>query len=96
MARYDWFADAFGASATDIRQKLVEEAWFGRTVTPRPRGGHGRDAEDGPMAERLGWDRVLHEKLYPDRNADKAFLQSLEAEHVASSDSHQHERGIDR
>lgn len=27
---FDWFANAFGEAASDIRQKLIDEAWFGR------------------------------------------------------------------
>jgi len=26
----DWFAEAFGGAVSDIRQKLIDEAWFGR------------------------------------------------------------------
>ena len=42
----DWFADAFGVAIEDVRHKLVEEGWFGRTVTPAHSG----------MAESLGWE----------------------------------------
>jgi hypothetical protein len=30
----EWFAQAFGAAMEDIRQKVVEEPTYGRTVTP--------------------------------------------------------------
>lgn len=35
MAR-DWFTQAFGAAIADIRTKLVDEAWFGRTGAEPP------------------------------------------------------------
>jgi hypothetical protein len=58
----DWFTRAFGATVTDLRQKLVEEAWFGRQVTPRlfDSAGHGSDRDQEPedsLAELLGWER---------------------------------------
>ena len=36
MATRDWFAEAFGRAIADIRQKVVEEPWFGRAVTKQP------------------------------------------------------------
>jgi hypothetical protein len=91
----DWFADAFGGSVADIRQKLIDEAWFGRTTTPRP--SQGRDhGEMSPLAEHFGWDRVLDEKTFPDRAAEKAHLQSLEAEHERSQRSPSPDHDIDR
>jgi hypothetical protein len=57
----DWFARAFGSSVADIRHKLVEEAWFGREVTPRPLGGNGREPDERTMAERAGWTPPTHE-----------------------------------
>lgn len=36
MASRDWFADIFGRAIADIRQKVVEEPWFGRPVTKQP------------------------------------------------------------
>lgn len=71
----DWFREAFATSVADVRQRLVEEAWFGRTVTPRQ--PHGRDGHS--LSEQFGWDRVLQEKTFPDRAAESAHLQSLEA-----------------
>lgn len=66
----DWFGQAFGSAVEDIRNKLIEEGWFGRkTVEP---GQH-----DG-----LGWecgDRVLYEKLYPDKGREAAFLDWVNA-----------------
>ena len=51
-----WLIRAFGAAITDMRLKVVEEAWFGRTVTPRPLAERGWHAEKSG-AEKLGWDR---------------------------------------
>ena len=36
MATRDWFAEVFGRAIADIRQKVVEEPWFGRPVTRQP------------------------------------------------------------
>lgn len=47
MKPLDWFVAAFGAAVADVREKLVEEPWFGRAVdapTPTP-----------SLAEALGW-----------------------------------------
>jgi len=58
---HNWFAKAFGATVADIRHKLVEEAWFGREVTPRPFAGNGREPDERTMAERAGWTPPAHE-----------------------------------
>lgn len=56
MANRDWFSNAFGATVEDIRHKLVEEGWFGRTVTPRTmRRGQEPEAERTTFAELFGW-----------------------------------------
>lgn len=34
MTKKDWFVEGFAAAVTDIRQKVVEEPWFGKPVTP--------------------------------------------------------------
>jgi hypothetical protein len=54
MAR-DWFADAFGRAVADIRQKVVEEGWFGRVVTPRNHFDGHSDHTDRSITEVLGW-----------------------------------------
>lgn len=45
----DWFAEAFGSAVSDIRQKLIDEAWFGRRpVSPADsREGRGEDDRVG-------------------------------------------------
>lgn len=67
----DWFSRAFGSAVADVRQKLVEEAWFGKTVTPRPFAGHTPDSTPQTFAERMGWDqpsdRERPEPHQPDR-----------------------------
>ena len=56
MSNRDWFANAFGAAVEDIRHKLVEEGWFGRTVTPRTlRKGQENQADQRSLAEQFGW-----------------------------------------
>jgi len=52
----NWFDRAFGAAVADVRQKLVEEAWFGRVAAPRPENFGRIAADDRPPGERLGWD----------------------------------------
>lgn len=44
----------------DIRQKVVEEGWFGRVVTPAPVVEVGKD---GPEATGLGNRPTIHEGL---------------------------------
>jgi hypothetical protein len=44
----------------DIRQKVVEEGWFGRVTTPKPVVGVGRE---GPEAIGLGDRATIHEGL---------------------------------
>lgn len=57
----DWFADAFGGAVADIRQKLIDEGWFGRHPVPTQRGAPGgqedartpeRGASEGPDFDR--------------------------------------------
>lgn len=50
----DWFSAAFGATVADVRQRLVEEPWFDRTVTPGSSTNH-QHAAGLSMADRLGW-----------------------------------------
>ena len=41
--RRDWFTEAFGAAVADIRSKLIDEAWFGRTGRESNSLGEKRD-----------------------------------------------------
>lgn len=47
MSRGMGLSDFFGELIADIRQKVVEEPWFGRAVTPQEVNDHSGDD--------LGW-----------------------------------------
>lgn len=49
MPSDDWFTKAFGDAVADIRQKLVEEGWFGRPLIARP------EHRGQSLDEALGW-----------------------------------------
>lgn len=69
MANRDWFSNAFGATVEDIRHKLVEEGWFGRTVTPRTmRRSQEPEAERTTLAEQFGWGKP-DDRQTPEREA---------------------------
>lgn len=61
----DWFNRAFGTAVGDIRDHLILDAWFGEAARPTPSSD---------------FDRVLQEKLYPDKT-DRGFLGWLQEEH---------------
>jgi hypothetical protein len=46
----DWFANAFGGAVADIRQKLIDEAWFGRHPVSQQRDRDGHDHEPAKLA----------------------------------------------
>jgi hypothetical protein len=47
MPTKDWFVEGFGAAVADLRQKLVEEPWYGRSLaTP---------GEQPSLDEALSW-----------------------------------------
>jgi hypothetical protein len=48
----DWFANAFGEAASDIRQKLIDEAWFGRRPTDQRSDFYGVDDHDARESDR--------------------------------------------
>lgn len=51
MPKRDIFAECFGDVVRDVREKLVEEPWFGRAMDdPKP-------PEPGSLAEMFGWER---------------------------------------
>ena len=56
MSRRTLF-DAAGAMIADVRQRLVEEGFFGRIVTPRPLASSEHDQHCQSFAEQLGWER---------------------------------------
>lgn len=43
MATSDWFTKAFGAAVEDIRAKLIDEGWFGRSSPQSPPPGQPQD-----------------------------------------------------
>lgn len=53
----DSLANLIGEAVGDIREKLVEEAWFGRPTAPRPgfdemtRALYGQSADHAPARE---------------------------------------------
>lgn len=55
----DSLARGFGSAIHDIRQQVLENPWFGRTVTPRSQTitlGTERAASDARTpGEQLGW-----------------------------------------
>lgn len=81
MAR-DWFAEAFGAAASDVRAKLIDEAWFGRNM-PEP----GRDNDQGgaPGAPSAPAEAGFATWL-------QTYVRTLESERTAPEPDH----GIDR
>jgi hypothetical protein len=56
----DAFTRAFGAAINDVRQRGVEEPFWGKIVSPRSQtitlGTGDRAAGEQSPAERLGWD----------------------------------------
>lgn len=51
----DWFARGFGMALADVRQRVLEEPWFGKVVTPRSQTiTLGSPGEKSP-SEALGW-----------------------------------------
>lgn len=51
----DWFTQAFGGAVSDVRAKLIDEAWFGRHSAERTSRGdlgwsidHPRESAPSP------------------------------------------------
>ena len=63
----DWFADAFGSAIADARQKLIEEGWFGRTVTPRPFDRTRSPDRESTFAQQAGWEMPADRRPQPER-----------------------------
>jgi hypothetical protein len=50
-----WFARSFGSALADVRQRVLEEPYFGKIVTPRATSiTLGSPGEKSP-GEALGW-----------------------------------------
>lgn len=63
----DWFADAFGSAIADVRQKLIEEGWFGRAVTPRPFDRTRSPDRESTLAQQAGWEMPADRRPQPER-----------------------------
>lgn len=78
-----WFTRAFGAAIADIRQRVIEEPYFGKAVTPRATSITIGSGEKSP-AQGLGWfDRNF--EVDPSRQAA-----------TPSRDIHGNEQGLER
>lgn len=66
MPHKDWFADAFGRAIADVREKLIEEPWFGRPLGPA--GEHARPHESIKEAD-PALDRIQEDEH--DRGIDR-------------------------
>jgi hypothetical protein len=62
MAQRDWFVEAFGRAITDVREKVVEEPWFGRKLT-RP-GEHAPPRDNDPFAATAKDRSVEHDQTH--------------------------------
>lgn len=74
MAKHDWFTEFFGATVKDIREKVVEEPWFGRALSNendrKPAYDGSRDAS---LNEMLGWgltDKDREKAAEPEQDKD--------------------------
>lgn len=63
---FDQLLGAFGNAVTDVREKLVEEAWFGRTTAAQERMSHdigeavaAKDPPAGHESTRAGQPQAL-------------------------------------
>lgn len=53
---FDWLAKGVAGIAQDVRQKVVEEGFWGRVVTPRAQAiSIHAPGDDKSPAEKLGW-----------------------------------------
>ena len=85
--RRSWFEENFGPPISDVRNKLIEEAWFGR---------HPGEARSGRSVEpEEEWDPVLAAKLFPDKINDKLFLHVLELDDLRSTRQPEPDRSRD-
>jgi len=54
----EFLYNEFRSAIQDIRQKLVEEGWFGRVVTPAPVIEVGKDDRDAQTSDRVSLDKL--------------------------------------
>lgn len=62
----DWLAKGVASVTHDVRQKLVEEGWFSKTVTPRATSITLGSAGEQSPAEKLGWETPGEKQRSPD------------------------------
>ena len=77
----------------DIRQKVVEEGWFGRVTTPKPVVGLGKD---GPEAIGLGNRPTIHEGLGERRPSFEEQWAPRERSREAADIQKEHGHDLDR
>ncbi len=77
----------------DIRQKVVEEGWFGRVTTPKPVVGLGKD---GPEAIGLGKRPTIHEGLGERRPSFEEQWAPRERSKEAADIQKEHGHDLDR
>jgi hypothetical protein len=98
MQRQRGLTEALGEAIADVRQKVVEEGWFGRTVTPPPMN------VAPSMSEALGWALPQKERTAGDLHPgdEPGLTQALAALQQDSKTpdpeppERGYERGIDR
>lgn len=77
----------------DIRQKVVEEGWFGRVVTPAPVVEVGKD---GPEAIGLGNRPTIHEGLGERRPSFEELWAPRERSKDTAEIQKEHGHDLDR
>jgi len=81
------------AAFQDIRQRVVEEGWFGRVTTPAPVIEVGRE---GPEAIGLGNRATIHDGLGQRRPSLEEMWAPKDRSPEPPAHDHQREIGIDR
>ena len=77
----------------DVRQKVLEEGWFGRVTTPKPVVGLGKD---GPEAIGLGNRPTIHEGLGERRPSFEEQWAPRERSREAADIQKEHGHDLDR
>lgn len=83
MTQRDWFTEGFGQAIADIRQKLVEEPWFGRSGTLS-------NGMEPSMSETLGWTMPRNQESGLD-----AALDAMTREPAAAAPTPERDLGQD-
>ena len=90
----DGMAKEMGFAVKDIRQEVVERAWFGRTVTPETVQGWDRDTPTPEESKREGPQDFSRDDLYGRENGDenRDWNKIRDAEQERHRDPVQHEK----